>query len=189
MITHNKNLCIRKGEHPFIVLRQDFGSVFFNTQKELMEMATRGPTEQQKLFVDNYLKNRKKNQTQAAIDAGYSPKSASSQAYQLLQNPIVLEYLEKREKQLEKELKREFFFDAVDARKVLSDIVNNPDSKDADRINAAKDLLDRAGYKAVDVHEIQATVDMSPDGLTESELEQKINELKEELGLARDDDG
>lgn len=154
-----------------------------------MEMATRGPTEQQKLFVDNYLKNRKKNSTQAAIDAGYSPKSAQSQSSQLLMKPNVLEYLEKREKQLEKELKREFFFDALDARKVLSDIVNNPDSKDADRINAAKDLLDRAGYKAVDVHEIQATVDMSPDGLTESELEQKINELKEELGMARDDDG
>lgn len=152
-------------------------------------MVVRGPTAQQKLFVDNYLKNRKKNQTQAAVDANYSPKSASSQAYQLLQNPIVLEYLEKREKQLEKELKREFFFDAVDARKVLSDIVNNPKSKDADRINAAKDLLDRAGYKAVDVHEIQATVDMSPDGLTETELEQKINELKQELGMASDDYG
>lgn len=152
-------------------------------------MAVRGPTEQQKLFVDIYLKNRKKNQTKAAIDAGYSQKTAHVQANQLLKNPLVLEYLEKREKQLEKELKREFFFDALDARKVLSDIVNNPDSKDADRINAAKDLLDRAGYKAVDVHEIQATVDMSPDGLTESELEQKINELKQELGMARDDDG
>lgn len=69
-------------------------------------MAVRGPTRQQKLFVDNYLKNRKKNQTQAAIEAGYSPASASSQAYQLLQNPIVLEYLEKREKQLEKDWSR-----------------------------------------------------------------------------------
>ena len=75
-------------------------------------------------------------------------------------------------------MKREFFFDAVDARKVLSEIVNNPDSKDADRINAAKDLLDRAGYKEVDVYEIQATIDLSPDWLNESELEQKINKLK-----------
>lgn len=152
-------------------------------------MATRGPTAQQKLFVDNYLKNRKKNSTQAAIDAGYSPKSAQSQSSQLLMNPNVLEYLEKREKQLEKELKREFFFDAVDARKVLSDIVNNPESKDADRINAAKDLLDRAGYKAVDVHEIQATVNTNADGLTDEELEERIQELKTELNLPRDDDG
>lgn len=152
-------------------------------------MAVRGPTGQQKLFVDNYLKLRKKNQTQAAVDAGYSPKSASSQAYQLLQNPIVLEYLEKREKQLEKELKREFFFDAIDARQVLSDIINNPESKDADRINAAKDLLDRAGYKAVDVHEIQANVNTNADGLTDSELEERIRELENDLNLPRDDDG
>lgn len=152
-------------------------------------MSVRGPTRQQKEFVDIYLKNRKKNQTQAAVDAGYSPKSASSQAYQLLQNPTVLEYLEKREKQLEKELKREFFFDAIDARRVLSDVVNNPESKDADRINAAKDLLDRAGYKAVDVHEIQATVNTNADGLTDEELEQRIKELKIELAVPSDDDG
>lgn len=152
-------------------------------------MAVRGPTAQQKLFVDIYLKNRKKNSTQAAINAGYSPKSAQSQSSQLLMNPNVLEYLEKREKQLEKELKREFFFDALDARKVLSDIVNNPESKDADRINAAKDLLDRAGYKAVDVHEIQATVNTNADGLTDEELEERIQELKKELNLPRDDDG
>lgn len=152
-------------------------------------MSVRGPTRQQKEFVDNYLKNRKKNQTQAAVDAGYSPKSASSQAYQLLQNPIVQEYLEKREKQLEKELKREFFFDAIDARRVLSEVVNNPESKDADRINAAKDLLDRAGYKAVDVHEIQSTVNFKADGLTDSELEERIAELERELGTASDEDG
>lgn len=152
-------------------------------------MAVRGPTGQQKLFVDNYLKLRKKNQTQAAVDAGYSSKSASSQAYQLLQNPIVLEYLEKREKQLEKELKREFFFDAIDARQVLSDIMNNPEAKDADRMGAAKDLLDRAGYKAVDVHEIQANVNTNADGLTDSELEERIQELENELDLPRDDDG
>ncbi|MGK0606776.1 terminase small subunit [Enterococcus gilvus] len=152
-------------------------------------MSVRGPTRQQKEFVDNYLKNRKKNQTQAAVDAGYSPKSASSQAYQLLQNPIVLEYLEKREKQLEKELKREFFFDAIDARRVLSEILNNPESKDADRANAAKDLLDRAGYKAVDVHEIQSTVNIKADGLTDSELEDRIAQLERELGTASDEDG
>ncbi|MGO2084177.1 terminase small subunit [Vagococcus sp.] len=149
----------------------------------------RQPTRQQKLFVDEYLKLRKKNATQAAISAGYSFKSASSQAYQLLQNPIVLEYLDFREKQLEKELKREFFYDAIDARRILSQVVNNPKSKDADRINAAKDLLDRAGYKAVDVHEIQARVHTNADGLTDEELEQRIDELKQELAIPRDDDG
>ena len=97
--------------------------------------------------------------------------------------------MEKREKQLEKELKREFFFDAIDAREVLSKIVNNPEAKDVDRINAAKDLLDRAGYKAVDVHEIQSTVNINADGLTDSELEDRIAELERELGTASDEDG
>lgn len=150
-----------------------------------MKQATR----QQKQFIDEYLKLRKKNQKQAAINAGYSEKTAQVQSSQLLNNPYVLEYLEQREKQLEKELKREFFYDAIDARRVLSDVVNNPKSKDADRINAAKDLLDRAGYKAVDVHEIQAKVNTNADGLTDEELEQRINELKQELTIPRDDDG
>ena len=152
-------------------------------------MSVRGPTRQQKEFIDEYLKLRKKNATQAAINAGYSPKSAQSQSSQLLMNPNVLEYLEKREKLLERELKREFFFDALDARKVLSKIVSDPSAKDADRINAAKDLLDRAGYKAVDVHEIQSTVNINADGLTDEELEERIAELERELGAASDEDG
>ena len=86
-------------------------------------------------------------------------------------------------------MKREFFFDAIDARQVLSDIMNNPEAKDADRASAAKDLLDRAGYKAVDVHEIQANVNTNADGLTDSELEDRIRELENELDLPRDDDG
>lgn len=149
----------------------------------------RQATAQQKLFVDEYLKLRKKNQKQAAINAGYSEKTAQVQSSQLLNNPYVLEYLDFREKQLEKELKREFFYDAIDARRVLSDVVNNPDSKDADRINAAKDLLDRAGYKAVDVHEITAKVHTNADGLTDEELEERISELEKELLIPRDDDG
>jgi cupin superfamily acireductone dioxygenase involved in methionine salvage len=100
-----------------------------------------------------------------------------------------LEYLEKREKQLEKELKREFFFDAIDARQVLSEIMNNPEAKDADRASAAKDLLDRAGYKAVDVHEIQASVNTNADGLTNEELEERIRQLEAELVLPHDDNG
>jgi hypothetical protein len=60
--------------------------------------------------------------------------------------------------------------------------------KYTDRINAAKDLLDRAGYKAVDVHEIQSTVNINADGLTDSELEERIAELERELSTS-DGDG
>lgn len=147
----------------------------------------RQATRQQKLFVDEFLKLRKKNQTQAAISAGYSPKSASSQAYQLLQNPIVLEYLEKRESQLEKEFKREFFFDAIEARSVMQGIMNDKEAKDSDKIAVAKDFLDRAGFKAVDYQEVTAVnINKSVDGLTNEEVDEEIDRLKKELGLIQD---
>ena len=104
-------------------------------------------TDQQKLFVDEYLKQRKLNATQACIKAGYSAKSASSQASQLLKNPRVQEYMQERESQLQDELRQQFFFDALEARKVLYDIMQNPEARDRDRIVCARDLLDRAGYK------------------------------------------
>lgn len=158
---------------------------FPNVRKELINL--RQATRQQKLFVNEFLKLRKKNQTQAAINAGYSPKSASSQAYQLLQNPIVLEYLEKRESQLEKEFKREFFFDAVEARSVMQKIMNDKDAKDSDKIAVAKDFLDRAGFKAVDYQEVTAVnINKSADGLTDAEVDEEIDRLKKELGLIPD---
>lgn len=110
----------------------------------------REATRQQKLFIDEYLRLRKKNATQAAINAGYSKKSASSQAYQLLQNPRVLEYLEEREMAIIKELQEEFIFDAIEARKVMQEIMNDEFAEDKDKINVAKDFLDRAGFKPTD---------------------------------------
>ena len=103
--------------------------------------------EQQKRFVDEHLRLREKNATAAAIAAGYSEKSASSQASQLLNNPKVLEYLKQRKSQLHQDLRREFMFDALEARKVMYSIMEDPAAQDADRLRAAKDFLDRAGFK------------------------------------------
>lgn len=118
----------------------------------------RGPTGQQKLFVDEYLRLRKKNATQAAINAGYSPKSASAQASQLLKNPIVLEYLNEREEAITQELRQEFIFDAIEARKVMYEIMKKEDAEDRDKINVAKDFLDRAGFKPTDKLEVQGNM-------------------------------
>lgn len=116
-------------------------------------------TKQQKLFVDNFLKRRKKNATAAAIDAGYSEKTASSQASQLLKNTKVIGYLEEREAQLEQDLRREFFFDAVEAREVMNLIMNDPTAREADRIAAARYFLDTAGYNATNKIEHSGAVD------------------------------
>ena len=50
-------------------------------------------TEQNIQFIEEYLKLKCKNATKAAIAAGYSEKTASSQASMLLKHPDVSEYL------------------------------------------------------------------------------------------------
>lgn len=114
-------------------------------------MSKKEATVQQKLFVDEYLKLRKSNQKKAAINAGYSPKSAEAQASQLLKNPRVRAYLEERESQLEKELRREFIFGALEARKVMFEIMNDEEAPDNVRVSAAKDFLDQVGLRGLNI--------------------------------------
>jgi phage terminase large subunit len=58
-----------------------------------------GLSVQRKRFVDEYILLNGKNQAQAAINAGYSPKTAAAQASRLLKNVNVLTYLRKRIKE------------------------------------------------------------------------------------------
>lgn len=115
-------------------------------------------TTQRKLFVEEYLKLRCKNMAQAAINAGYSHKTAASQASQILKNPKVSEYLESRKAELANDLRQEFIFDALEARKVMNRILNDPAAEDKDRIACAKDFLDRAGFKPTDKQEVQQEI-------------------------------
>lgn len=113
-------------------------------------MARGEATPQQKLFVEYYLKYRKTNQRQAALDAGYSARSVDSQASQLLKNPKVLAYLEERESLILDDLRQKFVFDALEAREVLSDIMKDPEANDRDRLTAAREFLNRAGFSYID---------------------------------------
>ena len=132
-------------------------------------------TEQQKRFVDEYLTLRCKNQTKAAILAGYSPKSASSQASQLLSNPKVSDYLNQRKTELTKELQQEFIFDALEARKVMHEILNCEEATNKDRITVAKDFLDRAGFKPLDKMELSGEVNTNTD-----KLDKILEQLKDD---------
>lgn len=134
-----------------------FVGCFEYIEKEGGEL-TNEATEQQKRFIDEYIKLRESNQTLAAINAGYSSKSASSQSSQLLKNPKVLAYLKERKKELEQQLRQEFLYDALEARKVMYEIMNDYEAPDNVRLSAAKDFLDRAGYKPIEKTEIDATV-------------------------------
>lgn len=115
-------------------------------------------TEQQRFFVDEFIKLKCKNATQAAINAGYSPKSACSQASQLLNNPKVAEYLQQRKNEISRELQEEFIFDALEAKKVMYNIMVSPEATDKDKITVAKDFLDRAGFKPTDKVDIDGAI-------------------------------
>lgn len=133
-------------------------------------------TEQRKLFVDEYIKLRCKNAGQAAINAGYSAKSAQSQASQILKDSEVMEYLERRKEEISKELRKEFVFDALEARKVMYEIMKNPEADDKDRISVAKDFLDRAGFKPTDEVKLSGSINDPLAGLTTEELKKLIGD-------------
>jgi phage terminase small subunit len=102
----------------------------------------------QLIFVQEYI--RSGNGKQAAIAAGYSSNSAESQASRMLRNAKVKQYLDKKEANLDRDLREIFVEDAVKAYNVLLEIMNDPSAQHKDRLVAARDLLDRAGYKPVD---------------------------------------
>ena len=122
-------------------------------------------TEQKKLFVREYIKLRCKNQTQAAINAGYSAKSAAAQASGLMKQDEVRAYLEEEKGALYCEIREQFLFDALEARDVMHRILTNPEAEDRDKLNAAKDFLDRAGFKAPDKVEHSGAVEVREDHL------------------------
>ena len=133
-------------------------------------------TEQRRLFVDEYIKLRCKNAGQAAINAGYSPKSAQSQASQILKDSEVSEYLTSRKNEIASELRQEFIFDALEARKVMYEILTNPDAEDRDKISVAKDFLDRAGFKPMEEVKLSGEVQNPFEGLTTDELKKLIGD-------------
>lgn len=131
-------------------------------------------TEQRKMFVDEYVKLRCKNATLAAINAGYSEKSASAQASQILKDTEVQEYLNERKNEITRELKQEFIYDALEARNVMYEIMKNPEAADRDKIAVAKDFLDRAGFKPMDEVKVSGNVNNPFEGLTTEELKKMV---------------
>jgi phage terminase small subunit len=101
------------------------------------------------IFVTEYIRNGN-NATQAAIAAGYSERTASSQGSRLLKSVEVKQFLNKTEQNLNKDLRQMFAEDAVKAYGVLKEIMDDPMAAHKDRLVAARDLLDRAGYKPVE---------------------------------------
>ena len=101
------------------------------------------------IFVTEYIKNGN-NATHAAIAAGYSEKTAASQGSRLLKSVEVQQYLNNTQQNINKDLRMMFAEDAVKAYSVLKEIMDDPGATHKDRLVAARDLLDRAGYKPIE---------------------------------------
>ena len=107
-------------------------------------------TEQQKDFVNEYIKLRCRNATQAAINAGYSEKTARQQASDMLTRPHIQEFLKEQKTALKEEIWQSFIFECKQALDVEVAILESETASDRDKLTAAKDILDRAGFKATD---------------------------------------
>lgn len=147
------------------------GGHFLCHRKKVMIVAL---NEQRKLFVNEYIKLRCKNATQAAINAGYSEKTAQSQASQILKDSYVQEYLEQQKSEISKGLQQEFVYDALEARNVMYEILKNPAALDKDKIAVAKDFLDRAGFKPTESVSVSGVVNNPMAGLTTEDLKKLI---------------
>lgn len=122
----------------------------------------------QLIFVQEYLKSN--NITHAAKAAGYAEGSAHVQGSRMLKNDKIQRYLNKKEQNLNRDLRELFVEQAQMAFKTMVDLAENS-PQDNVRYSAAKDILDRAGYKPVD--KVVADV-------TTRSYEDELNELANE---------
>ena len=115
-------------------------------------------TEKQRRFVEEYIKDY--NATQAALRSGYSEKTASTSGYRNTKNDEIQQAIKERQNEIREQLQQQFSSDAVIARKIMFDIMHDDDAPDNVRLSAAKDFLDRAGYKPTEDMNIHSTGDM-----------------------------
>lgn len=87
-------------------------------------------TAKQRAFVNEYMKDR--NSTQAALRAGYSPKSALGASHNLLKNPIVAKMIADWEEA--NQVEAMITVDKIVHR--LNTIAENEAAKDSDKIRA-----------------------------------------------------
>jgi phage terminase small subunit len=121
-------------------------------------------TEKQEKFVENYCLTG--NAAKAAEMAGYSAKTAKQMGY-TLKNQLSSEISEKMTKLIQ---------DSVPgALAQINDLVMNATSEGT-RLNACKDILDRAGYKPVEKQEISHVETASTEEL-QRELEALLRPL------------
>jgi phage terminase small subunit len=110
-------------------------------------------TSKQERFALNYVKSPDMNATEAAIQAGYSPKTAYAIAAENLRKPQILE----RITQLRKAAEDKTIASVVERKQVLTEIVRGRISQfvDGNRINATVSDINTAAIAEVTTAEIR----------------------------------
>ena len=108
-------------------------------------------TDMQEAFVD-LIVSGKHSPEQAAIEAGYSQATARVQAYELMQKPHVLQAV------MERSAVR-IVMHAPHAITCLQGLLNA--KSDYVKLEAAKDILDRSGFKPTEKHDHRIAGDIS----------------------------
>ena len=111
-------------------------------------------TDRQLRFVEEYVKDY--NATQAAIRAGYSEKAAHNSGHRNVKNEEIQAKIKELQELMRTQLQQQFSSDAIVARKIMLNIMSDEDAPEAVRLSAAKDFLDRAGFKPVEKQEVDS---------------------------------
>tara|TARA_Y100001938_G_C8030646_1_gene400443 strand:- start:264 stop:638 length:375 start_codon:yes stop_codon:yes gene_type:complete len=107
---------------------------------------TQSLTTRQQAFIDNLLTNGG-TATQCAIKAGYSKRSAKVEASRLLKQDKVL-------KALQTQAMKSLGYRSISALDTVSNLSQNANSEYV-RLEASKDILDRAGIRTEDSQQTQ----------------------------------
>lgn len=114
----------------------------------------RGPSPKEELFIEKYMEHG--DGVRAAIEAGFSEKSAPSYASQLKRKLRV---------EIDKYAREHLATESSMMLSVVHKLAREAQSEDV-RLKAAKDWLDRAGYKPVNEHR-DLTEKQTPEQLLE----------------------
>lgn len=156
-------------------------------------------TKRQERFIDEYMKDF--NGTQASIRAGYSPKGARTNGVRMLTNANITAEIDRRIAEHKQMIERVLMKEAETAKNTMLAILNDPEASDRTKVAIAKDILDRAGFKAPEKQEMSLQGTMSHEVKNvEERLEKyeqvysKVYELEEsasqkESDLTGDDTG
>lgn len=137
-----------------------------------------GLNQRQKLFASEYIKLG--NGTQAAINAGYSKRTASSQSERLLRNVEIKRFIQA---EVEK-MHDENIMDAKEALSILSDIARGKRDEEVLMMNPLTGEVERLMKKADNNTVIKAIVEILkryPTAKQSEKLELEIRKLREQL--------